>query len=108
VVRTPGRRPGRRATLAYGYALLDRFNMGDREQLILNTRQWRSRPTLAREGVDEIAYHPILEVYKCTPLLRFSTLDMLADDDLSRKWISAGREFFVATKTASRSMASRR
>jgi len=33
-------------------------------------------------------------------LLRFSTLDMLADDDLSRRWIEHGRAFFEATKTA--------
>jgi hypothetical protein len=94
----PAEGPGGETTLADGYALLERFSTGDREQLILNIRQWRSRPTLAREGVEEIAYHPVLEVHDGTLLLRFSTLDMLADDDLSRKWISSGREFVEVTR----------
>jgi hypothetical protein len=42
----------------------------------------------------------VIEVHRRTVLLRFSTLDMLADDDLSRRWIDTGQAFFEATKTA--------
>ncbi len=78
--------------------MIDDYTMPEREQLLLDIREWRSRPTLAREGVQEIAYHPILQVRGKAVVLRFSTLDMLADDDLSRRWISHGRAFFEANK----------
>jgi alpha-ketoglutarate-dependent taurine dioxygenase len=96
----PADGPGGETTLADGYRLLDRYTIPERERLILDIRQWRSRPTLAREGVHQIAYHPILEVHGQQVLLRFSTLDMHTDDELSRRWVTHGRAFFDATKTA--------
>src|SRR6266545_115474 len=54
--------------------------------------------TLAREGVQEVAYHPIIEIHRSTVLLRFSTLDMLTDDALSQRWVHHGRAFFEANK----------
>ncbi len=96
----PAEGPGGETTLTDGYLMLDDYTMPEREHLFLDIREWRSRPTLAREGVQEVAYHPILEVHGKKVVLRFSTLDMLADDDLSRRWVSAGRTFFEANKTA--------
>lgn len=98
----PAEGPGGETTLADGYHLLEDYSMAERERLIIDIRQWRSRPALAREGVHEVAYHPIIEVHDTTVLLRFSTLDMLADDDLSQRWVSHGRRFFESSKTAIR------
>lgn len=95
----PAEGPGGETTLADGYGLLDGYSLAEREQLTIGMRQWRSRPILAREGVQEVAYHPIVEVHGQTVLLRFSTLDMLADDDLSQRWISDGRAYFEANRT---------
>lgn len=94
----PAHGPGGETTLADGYLMLDQYTLGERERLMLDIREWRSRPTLAREGVREVAYHPILELRDSTVVLRFSTLDMLADDALSRRWVERGRAFFEANK----------
>src|SRR6266508_3287770 len=72
--------------------------MEGRERLASDIRQWGSRPTRVREGVEEVAYHPIIEIHRSTVLLRFSTLDMLTDDDLSQRWVDHGRAFFEANK----------
>jgi alpha-ketoglutarate-dependent taurine dioxygenase len=96
----PADGPGGETTLADGYRLLDNYTIQERERLILDIRRWHSRPTLAREGVHEVAHHPIIEVHGRQVLLRFSTLDMDTDDELSRRWVTHGRAFFEATKTA--------
>jgi len=94
----PAEGPGGETTLADGYRLLDDYTMQERERLTIDIRQWRSTPTLAREGVQEVAYHPIIEIHRSTVLLRFSTLDMLTDDALSQRWVHHGRAFFEANK----------
>ncbi len=60
----PARGPGGETTLADGYRLLEDYTLPERERLTLDIRQWRSRPTLAREGVQQVAYHPIIEVHR--------------------------------------------
>jgi alpha-ketoglutarate-dependent taurine dioxygenase len=96
----PAAGPGGETTLADGYALLDQFTTAEHELLMSNVCRWRSRPTLAREGVTQVAHHPILETHAGEMLLRFSTLDLNADDDLSARYVTCGREFFETTKIA--------
>lgn len=98
----PAEGHGGETTLADGHAMLDRFNPTELRQLATQLWRWRSRPTLAREGVDQIAHHPIIEIHRGQPVLRFSTLDLMAEDELSRRYVAAGREFFDAAKTATK------
>ncbi len=85
---------GGETTLADGYALLERYSTAERERLARDVRRWRSRPALAREGVRQAACHAILEMHAGVQVLRFSTLDMVADDDLAMAWVASGRKFF--------------
>lgn len=96
----PAEGPGGETTLVDGYAMLNRFTNTELGELTTTIREWRSRPTLAHEGVNQVAYHPIIETHGGQAVLRFSTLDLLAADDLSRRYIAAGSEFFEATKSA--------
>jgi alpha-ketoglutarate-dependent taurine dioxygenase len=90
--------PGGETTVADGYRLLAQHTTREWERLLLSTRTWRSRPTLAREGIQQVVHHPIIECRGLTVLLRFSTLDMTADDELSQRWIDHGRAFFERSK----------
>lgn len=96
----PSSGSGGETTIADGYELLKRFSESELELLKRNLHRWRSRPTLASEGVDEVAVHPVLEDRGDRPLLRFSTLDMDSDDQLGELWVERGRAFFEQARVA--------
>lgn len=96
----PASGTGGETTLADGYALLDQFTPVERAQLAARARAWRSRPTLAREGVDQAVRQPILEAHAGRTVIRFSMLDLQPDDDLTERYVATGREFFETTRTA--------
>lgn len=96
----PADGPGGETTLADGYALLERFTQAERRQMLRDVHTWRSPPMLAREGIHQRVDHSIIEMHNDQTVLRFSTLDLLADDELSARYIATGREFFRTTHVA--------
>jgi alpha-ketoglutarate-dependent taurine dioxygenase len=96
----PAAGPGGETTFADGYLLLRQFTVAERERMSSDLRIWRSRPTLTREGVDQLVRQPILASHAGRTVLRFSTLDLQPDDSLTERYIAAGREFFEAARTA--------
>ena len=88
---------GGETTIADGYRLLELFSAGERERLAKELRSWRSHPTV---GVERVARHPILEQHDGVLILRFSTLDLSIDDELTARYIEAGVEFFEKERFA--------
>ena len=100
---TPASGPGGETTLADGYALLERFTQAERRQMLRDVHTWRSPPTLAREGIHQSVEHSIIEMHNGQEVVRFSTLDLLIDDELSARYIARGREFSKRCMLPSRS-----
>jgi alpha-ketoglutarate-dependent taurine dioxygenase len=79
--------------------MLGRFTAAEREHLMRHPREWRSS-LLARQGINQVAHKPIIEMHGDRMVLRFSTLDIVADDELTRRYVATGREFFESAKVA--------
>jgi hypothetical protein len=90
----PSGGPGGETTLADGYLLLERFTPAERDRMSRDIHKWRSSPVLAREGVEQLVDHPIIEMHDDVTVVRFSSFDLLAEDELSARYITTGREFF--------------
>ncbi|MDT4991370.1 MAG: hypothetical protein QOH97_1262 [Actinoplanes sp.] len=96
----PADGPGGETTLADGYALLEKFTQADRRQMSREVHTWRSPPTLTREGIHQRVDHSIIEMHNEQTVLRFSTLDLLANGELSTRYVARGREFFTKNHVA--------
>ncbi|MQA25538.1 MAG: hypothetical protein GEU94_08705 [Micromonosporaceae bacterium] len=94
----PAAGDGGETTLADGHAMLDRFTADELAQLAAQSWRWRSRPTLAREGVRQVVHHPTIDIHQGQLVLRFSTLDLLGQDELARRYVATGSEHFEAAK----------
>lgn len=98
-----GEGPGGETTLADGYSFLDGLTPEERHRLLTEDQNWRSaRTLLAREGVDQHSRHRILSHHSGTLVMRFSTLDLQAENgsDLARHYVTAGLTFFQANHVA--------
>jgi hypothetical protein len=91
----PARGPGGETLLADGYRFLETFAPADQRRMRTDSQRWRSTPTLARYGVGRLVRHPILEPHPQTPILRFSTHDLIADSEFAASYIATGLGFFA-------------
>jgi len=97
----PADGPGGETTLADGYRLLDTFAPDERKRMFVDMYDWASRG-LAHEGVQHVSRHPILQLHSDTLVVRFSTLDLRRNDDLSSRYVTHGVRFFEANHVAIR------
>lgn len=96
----PTQGEGGETTLADGYRFLECFDPIEQRALHTNIYEWRSRPSLAREGVIMSARHPILTQHPAGLVMRYSNLDLVRSDDLVERYIDDGLYFFNATRFA--------
>ncbi|MEU5403829.1 TauD/TfdA family dioxygenase [Streptomyces sp. NPDC005963] len=94
---------GGATTLADGYRFLAEFTTDERSRLFDEIRDWRSRPTLAAEGIAPTSCRtPALVRHHGRLVMRFSTRDLHRDGELTSAYIDRGQEFFNAHHIAVR------
>ncbi len=91
---------GGETTLADGYRLLDGFPPDEVELLCRNDYRWKTNPDRTPERVDRSARRPILQRCGGRLVLRFSTYDLQADDELSSAFVRDGVRFFAENHVA--------
>jgi alpha-ketoglutarate-dependent taurine dioxygenase len=95
----PAEGRGGETTLADGSAILGHFDEDERYRLSSRAYRWRSS-ALSQQGVEHLAEAPILSEHAGHAVLRFSTLDLVPDDELVARYIRHGREHFERTRIA--------
>jgi alpha-ketoglutarate-dependent taurine dioxygenase len=99
----PAQSPGGETTLADGYRFLRQFSSDDQTAMRTRVYEWRSSPSLASQGVQMRALHPILESDASGLVMRYSSHDIVrVDDGLLPRYVDGGQQFFETSKLAVR------
>jgi hypothetical protein len=95
----PADGPGGETTLVDGHRLLGEFTPADLDRLRQPVYQFGASASLARIGVQEQACHELVTEDRGTTIVRFSTLDLIPDNELVTRWIVTGVAIHAAHHT---------
>ena len=97
---TPAAGEGGETTLADGYRMLASFSHPRADWLYSDERVWGSAGLRYQGIASEPSRHPILARHGQTTVIRFSSTDLLANDDLVSSYIQHGRTYFAEKHVA--------